>query len=154
MLRLPGERPGAPLIVGFACVMFFFFSSRRRHTRFKCDWSSDVCSSDLAFKAAAARIAAARLLPLVAGTSGFSELRAHAAANANFALARARRRLQIRQRKGAPRLRGRLRRLVLTALAGPSPAALTPFPHPLLHPFHAVPHLLDHAPHPPRVLAL
>src|SRR5260370_15962805 len=28
-------------------VFFFFFSSRRRHTRFKCDWSSDVCSSDL-----------------------------------------------------------------------------------------------------------
>src|SRR5260370_37946131 len=28
-------------------VAFFFFSSRRRHTRFKCDWSSDVCSSDL-----------------------------------------------------------------------------------------------------------
>src|SRR3989475_11661412 len=26
---------------------FFFFSSRRRHTRFDCDWSSDVCSSDL-----------------------------------------------------------------------------------------------------------
>src|SRR5256886_11112858 len=25
-----------------------FFSSRRRHTRFDCDWSSDVCSSDLA----------------------------------------------------------------------------------------------------------
>src|SRR5260370_6058599 len=24
----------------------FFFSSRRRHTKFKCDWSSDVCSSD------------------------------------------------------------------------------------------------------------
>src|SRR5207237_3333849 len=30
------------------CIaLFFFFSSRRRHTRFKCDWSSDVCSSDL-----------------------------------------------------------------------------------------------------------
>src|SRR2546430_9326175 len=29
-------------------VFFFFFSSRRRHTRFDCDWSSDVCSSDLA----------------------------------------------------------------------------------------------------------
>src|SRR5438067_483434 len=30
------------------CVMFlFFFSSRRRHTRSKRDWSSDVCSSDL-----------------------------------------------------------------------------------------------------------
>src|SRR5438270_9737691 len=27
---------------------YFFFSSRRRHTRFDCDWSSDVCSSDLA----------------------------------------------------------------------------------------------------------
>src|SRR5690242_3524052 len=30
--------------VGF---LFFFFSSRRRHTRLTCDWSSDVCSSDL-----------------------------------------------------------------------------------------------------------
>src|SRR5690606_39461244 len=29
------------------CVYFFFFSSRRRHTRFSRDWSSDVCSSDL-----------------------------------------------------------------------------------------------------------
>src|SRR2546430_12859668 len=28
-------------------IIFFFFSSRRRHTRFDCDWSSDVCSSDL-----------------------------------------------------------------------------------------------------------
>src|SRR5690606_26213401 len=28
-------------------VIFFFFSSRRRHTRFSRDWSSDVCSSDL-----------------------------------------------------------------------------------------------------------
>src|SRR2546430_17255181 len=27
--------------------VLFFFSSRRRHTRFDCDWSSDVCSSDL-----------------------------------------------------------------------------------------------------------
>src|SRR5699024_7692942 len=29
-------------------LFFFFFSSRRRHTRSKRDWSSDVCSSDLA----------------------------------------------------------------------------------------------------------
>src|SRR5256884_5984875 len=29
--------------------MFFFFSSRRRHTRCSRDWSSDVCSSDLGF---------------------------------------------------------------------------------------------------------
>src|SRR5256886_10669453 len=28
-------------------LLVFFFSSRRRHTRFDCDWSSDVCSSDL-----------------------------------------------------------------------------------------------------------
>src|SRR6266568_8063708 len=28
-------------------MVFFFFSSRRRHTRWNCDWSSDVCSSDL-----------------------------------------------------------------------------------------------------------
>src|SRR5689334_24400428 len=37
----------------FLCVVLitllnvFFFSSRRRHTRWNCDWSSDVCSSDL-----------------------------------------------------------------------------------------------------------
>src|SRR5260221_14519895 len=28
-------------------MSLFFFSSRRRHTRSLCDWSSDVCSSDL-----------------------------------------------------------------------------------------------------------
>src|SRR2546430_7760114 len=28
-------------------LLEFYFSSRRRHTRFDCDWSSDVCSSDL-----------------------------------------------------------------------------------------------------------
>src|SRR5256885_9751823 len=31
--------------------MFFFFSSRRRHTRLQGDWSSDVCSSDLVLEA-------------------------------------------------------------------------------------------------------
>src|SRR2546430_3591829 len=35
--------------------MFFFFSSRRRHTRFDCDWSSDVCSSDLSIEGASIR---------------------------------------------------------------------------------------------------
>src|SRR2546426_7714614 len=33
-------------MASFFCV-FFFFSSRRRHTRLQGDWSSDVCSSDL-----------------------------------------------------------------------------------------------------------
>src|SRR5712692_10640678 len=32
-------------------MVCFFFSSRRRHTRWNCDWSSDVCSSDLHFLA-------------------------------------------------------------------------------------------------------
>src|SRR5260221_14598948 len=39
---------------------FFFFSSRRRHTRSLCDWSSDVCSSDLG----------PRILDLVAAERG------------------------------------------------------------------------------------
>src|SRR5438034_1881883 len=38
---LPASVPGP------AFCRFFFFSSRRRHTRSLCDWSSDVCSSDL-----------------------------------------------------------------------------------------------------------
>ena len=32
---------------GLEVIFVFFFSSRRRHTRFTSDWSSDVCSSDL-----------------------------------------------------------------------------------------------------------
>src|SRR2546427_11966884 len=47
---------------------FFFFSSRRRHTRFDCDWSSDVCSSDLAVPPA--RIHAAARRPGVGDRSG------------------------------------------------------------------------------------
>src|SRR5256886_2646867 len=35
-------------VTGARIISSFFFSSRRRHTRFDCDWSSDVCSSDLA----------------------------------------------------------------------------------------------------------
>src|SRR2546430_10522616 len=37
-------------------MCFFFFSSRRRHTRFDCDWSSDVCSSDLSIAPDSAKI--------------------------------------------------------------------------------------------------
>src|SRR5260221_4913903 len=36
----------------FTLHSLFFFSSRRRHTRSLCDWSSDVCSSDLKQKTA------------------------------------------------------------------------------------------------------
>src|SRR5262245_66689344 len=42
-------------------VCFFFFSSRRRHTRCLSDWSSDVCSSDLACCSARPRVLPARL---------------------------------------------------------------------------------------------
>src|SRR5438034_2406087 len=38
------------MIVCYCVSTIFFFSSRRRHTRSLCDWSSDVCSSDLSFK--------------------------------------------------------------------------------------------------------
>src|SRR5205814_3531235 len=33
----------------YRCYSYFFFSSRRRHTRCLSDWSSDVCSSDLSY---------------------------------------------------------------------------------------------------------
>src|SRR5713226_9691071 len=49
-------------------VFFFFFSSRRRHTIWTGDWSSDVCSSDLAGSVAGAR--AAQLEPALAGAPG------------------------------------------------------------------------------------
>src|SRR2546430_13080906 len=41
------QRMGMPEVTLWQIVCVFFFSSRRRHTRFDCDWSSDVCSSDL-----------------------------------------------------------------------------------------------------------
>src|SRR2546429_8240320 len=37
-------------------ITFFFFSSRRRHTRCSRDWSSDVCSSDLSAWRAGSRV--------------------------------------------------------------------------------------------------
>src|SRR3712207_64609 len=43
MFRVPSLLPLPPVIID----LFFFFSSRRRHTRYWRDWSSDVCSSDL-----------------------------------------------------------------------------------------------------------
>src|SRR3989440_6270574 len=44
----PGPLFSLALYRGSLSVVFFFFSSRRRHTRSDRDWSSDVCSSDLA----------------------------------------------------------------------------------------------------------
>src|SRR3712207_8864451 len=45
------------------CHSIFFFSSRRRHTRYWRDWSSDVCSSDLDGPLAGLLPNAQRLLP-------------------------------------------------------------------------------------------
>src|SRR5689334_23575475 len=47
--RYLGELGGAGqrAALGRLRALAFFFSSRRRHTRWNCDWSSDVCSSDL-----------------------------------------------------------------------------------------------------------
>src|SRR2546426_7611552 len=51
--------------------VFFFFSSRRRHTRLQGDWSSDVCSSDLVLHVLPACLVYARqTLRWRAGTKG------------------------------------------------------------------------------------
>src|SRR3712207_8132572 len=46
MTRIIGQIEGA-YGVSITGLIIFFFSSRRRHTRYWRDWSSDVCSSDL-----------------------------------------------------------------------------------------------------------
>src|SRR5256885_15917591 len=46
-------------------IFFFFFSSRRRHTRLQGDWSSDVCSSDLADKIGLIRKSSKRFIDAV-----------------------------------------------------------------------------------------
>src|SRR5256886_4378856 len=45
--EIAGSGNGSVEETAFKAGRSFFFSSRRRHTRFDCDWSSDVCSSDL-----------------------------------------------------------------------------------------------------------
>src|SRR5699024_11431026 len=59
---------------------FFFFSSRRRHTRSKRDWSSDVCSSDLAFLVSLAFcVAASANLPVIIFTIFWKRFNTHGA---------------------------------------------------------------------------
>src|SRR2546426_2689007 len=53
--------------MSWCSVCFFFFSSRRRHTRLQGDWSSDVCSSDLG---SLAILSWSRPLPATASTEG------------------------------------------------------------------------------------
>src|SRR5216684_8297333 len=68
-----------------ACFLFFFFSSRRRHTRCSRDWSSDVCSSDLgraeaALQAMLTRKCRAQLLHDRIGAEAFDRLHRKAVA--------------------------------------------------------------------------
>src|SRR5260370_27157667 len=62
-------------------MLFVFFSSRRRHTIFKCDWSSDVCSSDLDSHGQTPGLACLRLEPdcmYLEGIAGYqAAIRAH-----------------------------------------------------------------------------
>src|SRR6266480_5460597 len=62
-------------------IFSFFFSSRRRHTRLTCDWSSDVCSSDLSQQRL--RLPNERVLPLnqrgLGNCLGFSQVTAEEA---------------------------------------------------------------------------
>src|SRR3989449_6963071 len=61
--------------------MFFFFSSRRRHTRCSRDWSSDVCSSDLATLRALAAAFSGRSDWVRTGSVPFSSARKWSAAS-------------------------------------------------------------------------
>src|SRR3712207_8207467 len=72
--------------------VFFFFSSRRRHTRYWRDWSSDVCSSDLlhvdlrglpAVDALAARVDAPHPVAVAAARAVIAERRAELLAGGN-----------------------------------------------------------------------
>src|SRR6266481_1690863 len=63
------------MIIDFG--LFFFFSSRRRHTRWNCDWSSDVCSSDLGrYRTLRAEVEAARMARGRGGRRGRSVVEA------------------------------------------------------------------------------
>src|SRR5206468_7016046 len=55
------------MMVSCLVSLFFFFSSRRRHTRSDRDWSSDVCSSDLDAVEATQRVHTADIVGMTAG---------------------------------------------------------------------------------------
>src|SRR5690348_17623115 len=67
------------LSVGWNILLCFFFSSRRRHTRWTGDWSSDVCSSDLsaALTGRALRALNSAVIPTPAGLAQRAQFRVH-----------------------------------------------------------------------------
>src|SRR2546430_17116116 len=60
-------------MVASSSVYRFFFSSRRRHTRFDCDWSSDVCSSDLLLQSSFDFNASQNISPTLAAYANFPD---------------------------------------------------------------------------------
>src|SRR3712207_7703485 len=54
--------------------MFFFFSSRRRHTRYWRDWSSDVCSSDPLAAPAQAQVKSVEIIAPAGPGGGYDQL--------------------------------------------------------------------------------
>src|SRR5690606_40339451 len=94
-------------------TLLFFFSSRRRHTRFSRDWSSDVCSSDLSCLSPPRTIA-----PILAHSALVACLFAHFAAAAAVVVAIAFRAWSVRassQREQIGRASCRERALVSLA---------------------------------------
>src|SRR5215204_7087947 len=84
-------------------LFFFFFSSRRRHTRSLCDWSSDVCSSDLATQAGFERLGD---LDLEIGIANI-ERRSRIMGTAREQLRRFRRALHVLRRQAGGEVPGR-----------------------------------------------
>src|SRR5205809_4369308 len=72
-------RVGGEFRKSFVVSVFFFFSSRRRHTRCSRDWSSDVCSSDLSGKRPEDIIAALKEQPAIAPLVRGAELKEYSA---------------------------------------------------------------------------
>src|SRR5256884_709058 len=69
---MPRQAFAIDLVIDVAVItfVFFFFSSRRRHTRCSRDWSSDVCSSDLFGTIGTAPYGKECISSLVPGTHG------------------------------------------------------------------------------------
>src|SRR5438270_139699 len=67
MRNAAGLDEQVPSILEQMRLISFFFSSRRRHTRFDCDWCSDVCSSDLVASAQTKNQSGAEVASLLMG---------------------------------------------------------------------------------------
>src|SRR5690348_17758586 len=80
MIKLQSTKPTALLLFNTSASnikIFFFFSSRRRHTRWTGDWSSDVCSSDLHLAQDAGPVELERLVGLRNAVHVVPELHHH-----------------------------------------------------------------------------